>query len=1050
MKPAVCTACGHKNPGQFRFCGHCGASLQDSAHPSHTLADRRQLTTLFCDLVGSTVIANRLDPEDFENLLNRYCTTCATVIEQFYGYVARYVGDGILAYFGYPHAREDAAACALHAALGIIDALATLPPPPTGPLAVRIGIATGPVVTGDRVREGEVEQTLAVGQTLHLAARLQALAEPDTVVITDTTRRLAGGLFVYADLGRQVLKGFPEPVQVWQVRQRQPAVNRFEAAHPARLPPLIGRRSELASLRQSWRSARHGMGRLLLLAGEAGIGKSRLVQALRERIPRADYHYLCNQCFAYYAHSPLHPLLVQLKRAIRPGGMDTPAAQLARLTALLERDGLDPTRVIPLLAPLLSLPGPALDLEPPRRHRLILQVLADWIGALAARRPLLLVFEDIHWSDPSSLELLTRLVEVLPGQRILLLCTFRPDFVPPWTGPTVRRLNMGRLNADQSAALARQVATQELPAATLAQIVAKTDGIPLFIEEYTHSLLNAAPDAVPVTLQDLLLARLDRLGPARTLAQLGAVLGREFSQSLLQAAADLPAAELERQLAQLLKTGLLQCHGEPPRRYLFRHALLRDAAYASLLHRRRRELHGRVAALLVQQFPQTSAEQPEIVAQHYSAAGAAGLAADYWLRAGQQAAARSANREAVSHLTHGLADLATLPATAERDCRELALRVALGPALLTTEGPGAPEVSAVYTHALALCDRLPDSPDHFAACWGWWRISPDFAVMRERADKLQALAENLRDPGLRLQAHHCQWATLFNLGDQPACYRHIRAGLALYADGDYRDHAARYGGHDPAVCANGEAALTLWLLGFPDQALARSRQTLALAERLNHTASRAHAVYATLVLHQYRRDVAAVQEFAGRIAALAQTQDSADLHSKSLIYQGWALAQRGQPVQGLERLREGLTMQRTIGTHEDFPAFIDMLAETCAQLGRYDEGLRELDTILAEAERCGIRYWLAELYRRKGELLGAAGKLAGADAAFRQALSIAEAQQVRMLALRAALSHARLRQGQRGNRERRRLAAIYAGFSEGHGCLDLRAARILLHGASVG
>ncbi len=858
-------------------------------------------------------------------------------------------------------------------------------------------------------------------------------------------------------------------MQAWRVLRPRSAATRFEALHQAALAPLVNRNDELETLLSGWRRARQGEGRVVVMTGEPGIGKSRIIQTLRERIAPERYLRLLYQCSPYHTNSALYPFISQLERAARFNRQDTAEQKLEKLEQLLSQTPANTPEKIAVVAALLSLPTsgryPTPLLSTQRRKERILQTLLDYLIGLAATQPILVLFEDIHWIDPTSREALDMLVPAVSQLQVLFLITSRLGLAPSWRDlPHVQSLELGRLENEYCLSLVQQIAVgNTLPAVVLQQILAKTDGVPLFIEELTKTLLYTGPlkqrlnaaDApetvlrIPSTLKDSLMARLDQLSPAKAVAQAGSVIGREFSYEMLAALAPLPEEQqLRDALQQLAETGLVYCQGAPPlATYTFKHALVRDAAYDSLVRHRRQQLHAQIAATLEQRFAETCIRQPELLAQHYSAAGVVDKAVDYWIKAGKRAYERSANLEAVAHFHKGLEVLNKLTDSRWRREQELALQINLGTALIVTAGPGSPEVEQTYARALELCAQLPESPLHFAAYWGWWRISGDFQTFRQRADKLLGLAESLRDPGLRLQAHHCQWAILFNLGDHLNCCQHIERGLAIYAQGDYRSHAALYGGHDPAVCGHGEMALSLWLLGYPERALQHMGQALALARKLTDAGSRAHALDIALMLHFYRRDAATVHTQAEALGRFAEEQGFPDYQAKRRLFQGWAAAMQGRLAEGIAALREGIAALRTIGTTEDFPIFFDMLAEAYGLAGQARQGLSELEAACSEAEESGMRHWAAELYRRRGELLLLldGDSAAAAAGCLHKALDIARQQQARALELRAALSLTRLLLcQQQAQAAYELLHAVYGQFSEGFATPDLQEAQYLL------
>ena len=721
-----CPGCGFSNEPGEKFCGGCGMALAAGSpagppspstagpHPAEETspregapsldAERRQLTVMFSDLVGSTALTERLDLEDMREVIRTYQETCVAVIERFEGFVARFMGDGILAYFGYPQAHEDDAERAVRSGLGIVEAMAGLNV--TGgrdkgvEFAVRVGIATGLVVVSDVVGKGAAQERAVVGETPNLAARLQGLAEANTVVIAATTERLVGERFEYEDLGGHQLKGFSEPVRAWRVVRVREAESRFEAIRAGGLTPLVGRHEEIDLLLRRWTQSVEGEGQVVILSGEAGIGKSRLAQALRERVADQPHSRLRYQCSPYHQNSALHPFIAQLERAARFDPDDGPERKLDKLEALLTRssEALDQER--PLFAALLSIPTgaryPPLDMSPQLQKEKTLAVLVKQMHGLAAQLPVLFILEDAHLIDPTSMELLDLVVEAAQAAPVLVLVTCRPGFQPTWAGQAhATLLALNRMNRRQCAEMVERVtAGKGLPGEVLNQIVAKTDGVPLFVEELTKTVIDSGllaegtdrytltgplpPLAIPSTLKDSLMARLDQLASVKEVSQIAATIGREFSYELLQAISPLPESELQEALGQLVLSELVFRRGTPPHAtYAFKHALVQDTAYESLLRSKRQHLHARIANVLEERFPGTAEMEPELLAHHYTGAGLAADALGYWQRAGERAAERAAHAEAIGHLTKGLEVVKTLPDSDDRIDRELALQIAL-------------------------------------------------------------------------------------------------------------------------------------------------------------------------------------------------------------------------------------------------------------------------------------------------------------------------------------------------------------------------------------
>ncbi len=828
-------------------------------------AERRQLTVMFVDLVGSTALSACLDPEDLRELIGGYHRRVATGIERLGGFVAKYMGDGVLAYFGYPRVQEDDAERAIRAGLELVAAVRDLEAPAGTVLRARVGIATGLVVVGDLLGSGAAQEQAVVGETPNLAARLQGLAEPDSVVIAAGTRRLVGDLFECVDLGGITAKGFAEPVRAYRVLGIGAAASRFEAFHAAALAPLVGREAEIGLLRRRWGQAKGGRGGTVLLSGEAGVGKSRLLAVVQEVLgdePHAILRYFCSP---HHQDSTLHPVTTQLARAAGFARGDPPGARLAKLEALLAPTP-SPAEDVALLADLLSLPlddrYPPSPLTPQGKRERTFEVLLRQLEQLSAVGPVLMVFEDVHWIDPSSRELLDLVVERVARLPVLLLITFRPELERSWTGrPDMTALSLNRLGPTEAAAIVRRVTGgAALPDALVAEIVERTDGVPLFLEELTKAVLEAgtgraggilaaSPPAaltVPATLHASLMTRLDRLDPAaRRTAQVGAVIGRDFSHELLAAVAGLREDELATALDQLAGAGLVFRHGEGPEAgYLFKHALVCDAAYGTLLRERRRRLHAAVARALEERFPELAGTTPELLAHHLTEAGLAEQAVRYWLEAGRRSAARSADREAVSHLSRGLEVLTGLPASAGRDRMELDFQLTIGTPLIALSGWSGPQVAAAYERASVLCESLGRTDHLVPALFGLASnrvVRGETRTAQRLAERCRSLAELRRDPVDRLLAHRAMGAALMQLGALRGARAELEAIPALYDPDRDRDLAARCV-TDPRVSGLSFLALVLWIMGYPDQARRTAGEALGHAAALQHANTTGHVL----------------------------------------------------------------------------------------------------------------------------------------------------------------------------------------------------------------
>ena len=1051
--------------------GMLGGPLADSGGTSE--AERRQLTVLFCDLVGSTELASKLDPEDMGDLMRAYHGACTQAVGRWDGHVAKFMGDGVLAYFGYPHAHEDDAERAVRAALDLVDIVAGLAVADR-PLAARVGIATGLVMVGELIGEGASQEQTVVGETPNLAARLQTVAEPSGVVISPATRRLTGAMFNYADLGRCRLKGLAEPVQAWRVLGPSRIEGRFEARQAAGLTPLVGREHDLGLLLGRWEQARDAEGQAVLLCGEAGIGKSRLVRALRERLADEPHTSLRYQCSPHHANSALYPIIDQLERAAGLEREDAAPGKLAKLEALLAEGTDDVTAAAPLFAALLSIPYddpyPRLNLTPQRRKDKTLEALLAQLQGLAAKRPVLMVLEDAHWVDPTTQELFELVVNRIQSLPVMLVITHRPEFSPPWHGRAdVTTLTLNRLGRRQVAAIVERVTGgKALPSEVTEQIVAKTDGVPLYVEELAKTVLESellrdAGDryeltgplpalAIPATLHDSLMARLDRLAPVKEVAQIGAVVGREFDHELLAAVVPLDEEALREALRQLTEAELLFRRGTPPEAtYSFKHALVQDAAYQSLLRSRRQQLHARIAQVLERDFAAAMETRPEVLAHHYTEADLGQAAVDYWLRAGQRAIERSAYLEAIAHLRKGLSLLERLADTPERSQREYQLQSAVGGALVATKGFASPEVEAAYLAARDAARRMADPSQLFTATWGLWLVYQQRARFETAQDLLRdlfTLADRAGDPGLRLQAHHASWTTSLYLPDLSACWRHAEQGIALYDGGRHHDHKFRYGGHDPGACCRYNGAVALWQLGYPQRAAQVVGDAVALAEELAHPVTLAVTLMFACFVHQHRREASLVQDLARRTIALCAEQGLVQhILATGAIMQGWANAVRGAAGDSTREMRQGLDALQATSVDVRRPYYLALFAEACARDGELDQGLRAIAAALDLVERTGERRWEAEIRRLNGELLLARSSenRAQAEACFRTACEIARNQSGRSLELRATTSLARL-WAERGERRKAHdlLAPVYGWFTEGFDTADLKGAKDLL------
>jgi predicted ATPase len=936
-------------------------------------------------------------------------------------------------------------------------------------LAVRVGIHTGLV---GEVGGGSRQEQLALGETPNLAARLQGLAAPDTVVVSAATFRLVRGYFTAQELGAHSLKGITAPVHVYRMLGASAAQSRLDIAGSTGLTPLVGRESEVGLLLERWAHSQEGRGQVALLRGEAGIGKSRLVEVLREHVRSQGATRLVFRCSPYHQQSTLYPVIDHLQRFLRWDSTDAPEARLATLEQALRTSRLSLEEVTPLLAALLSLPHPThyppLNLPPQRQRQQTYDALVAWLLAEAEQHPVLAVWEDLHWADPSTLELLGLVLDQVPTARMLTLQTCRPEFLPSWASRLpLTQVTLTRLGPPQVQAMVTSLTGgRALPTAVREHIVTKTDGVPLFVEELVKMILESGlvredgdhyvltgplpPLAIPATLHDSLMARLDRLATVKVVAQLGATIGRTFAYELLQAVSPLDEAMLQEGLRQLVEAELVYQRGAPPQAtYLFKHALIQDAAYQSLLRSTRQQYHQRIAQVLEARFPATVETQPELVAQHYTAAGLMEQAVVYWQRAGQQASDRSAYLEAISHVTTGIEVLTTLPETPERTQQALTLHIALGAALQVTKGHTAPEVEYAYTQAYALCQQVGETPELVPVLFGLWRfyvVRAQLHTAREIGETLLRLAQRTDNPVPAVIAPYVLGMTWCCLGAFPTARQRLEEAIARYTPDQRRAPEFRMG-FDPGMGCRAFAAQTFWALGYPEQALAHIHEALALVQELSHPYSLAYTRLHAALVSQLHRDVLAVYKQAEAAITLSTEQGFPLWVAMGTVFRGWALAMQGQGEAGLAQIRQGITACRTIGAALFVPYFSALLADVSAYLGHPEDGLRALAEAHTLVEQHEERWWEAEICRLRGVVLLRHPETPPAEAEtwLRRALDVARRQEAKSLELRAAMSLARLWQQQDKHVEARELLApIYGWFTEGFDTADLQDAKALL------
>ena len=1015
-----------------------------------------------------------MDPEDLREVISAYQKCVAENVKRFGGFVAKYMGDGVLVYFGYPQAHEDDAEQAVRAGLELVAAVGALKT--HAPLQMRAGIATGLVVVGDLIGSGASQEQAIVGETPNLAARLQGIAEPNTVVVAESTRRLVGNLFELEDLGAQDLKGIAGTVRAWTVLRPSSIESRFDALHASGLTELVGREEELELLLRRWSKAKNREGQVVLCSGEAGIGKSRLTAALLERLSAEPHTRIRVFCSPQNTDSALYPSIGQMERAAGLKRHDRPQAKLDKLDALLAQSSTSPEDA-GLFAAMLSIPNdgryPALELTPQQRRQRTLDALVLQAVALSRQKPLLMIFEDAHWSDPTSLELWGRVVDRIPNLRALLIVTFRPEFAPPWVGrPYVTALTLNRLGEREIAALIDRVTgNKPLPAAIRLDIIERTDGIPLFVEEMTKAVLEAKSEgdaeqtagaipspalAVPASLHASLMARLDRLGPAKEVAQIGAVIGREFSHDLLAAVAHRGETQLQSALHALVEAGLLFRQGLPPNAtYLFKHALVQDAAYGALLREPRRALHARIAETLESQFAEMVERQPELLARHCTEAGLLEKAAYLWGKAGQRSLARSALVEAAEQLTRALAQIAALPITTALRSEQIKLQVALITSLMQIKGFAAPETKAAAEKAQLVIEQAealgepPEDPLLLVSVLYSFGAANVLAfngdVCCDFAAHFLALAEKQGATVPLMFGHDLMGVSSLYAGDMVKGRAHLDQAIALYDPTKHRPLATRFG-HDLGV-----VLLSLswgsWVLGYPEAALADTTHALKDAREIGHAASLMFALCVTGPTRIFCGDYAAAIGQSEEVLPLADEKGAALWKAWGTLNTGCVSALTGKAADAVQTISAGITAWRSTGSTLWMPFYLSHLARAYGELGQLEEAWRCIVEATTAVETTKERWCEAEVNRTAGEiaLKSPERDAAKAEGYFHRALAVAHQQQAKSWELRASMSLARLWRDQgKVQQARELLAPVYGWFTEGFDTRDLKEAKALL------
>ncbi len=1097
----TCDSCGHVNLIASRFCSACGARLSAVVRetrisppsgrveddPSRGASDqwegdtaeRRQLTVMFTDLVGSTEMSERLDPEDLRKILHDYQSYCSKVVSRYGGYLAKYLGDGLLVYFGYPIAHEDDAVRAVRAGLGILQAMArlgSLTEKEFGvTLQIRVGVHTGLVVAGDMDSSKHLEQMAVVGDTPNIAARVQSVADPDSLVITASTNSLVQGYFRSQDLGRHELRGITEPLQLFRITSESAARSRLDAASPGGLTPLVGRDDERVELSGLWSATLAEGGRVAILRGEAGIGKSRLVQSLKDSVADTDATaYIECRCSALYQSSPLFPFVDMLTRTFLGfQRADTADEKLEAIEGFAAASGLKGDEAVPLIALLLHVPVegrysmPALT--PERLRVRTMDVLATALANRTESMPTVLAFEDLHWADPSSLDLLTSIMDRLKGTRLLMLMTCRPEFVSPWEARAdVATIELRRLPASIGEQLALSVAGgKRLPKNVMRQIVEKTDGVPLFVEELTRTLLQSGqldekddryevsgslPSLdIPATLQGSLMARLDQLAPLKRTAQLAATIGREFSVELLHLVSRLDSPVIEHELVELEHAGVvLRRDDAPTPTYMFRHALVQDAAYESLLKTRRQSYHRRIAEVLETEFPETVESQPEVLAHHFTEARIADRAIECWQQAGKKAVQRWANAEAILHLRNGLRVLSGLPESEDRASQELTIQMALGAAFVMSKGFAVPEVEAAYTRAYELCDAISNAPMLTGALQGlflFYVLRGPISKAIEISNRTLAESQKLGDTGMIAMSNSAAGTALLLSGRVADSMEHFDRAIEVYDPVEHRGLVETYA-HEPGISSMAMRGLALQALGYSDSALLQHDDVDTVARTSGIPYTIAFMLVQRAALWQMRSDPQQTRRFAEEAIAVATEHEFPMWGLAASLPLGWALSQLGDVDAGLQLFNQCLGGLKAIGTRGNLSYQYVWLADILRTAGRCAEAVDLCDTAIAHVEQIGDAWMLPEIHRLRAECLfiSTPSAVERVESDLMQAITIARAQDSRWFELRAACSLADIWRKQReGDRARALLLPVYEWFTEGFATNDLLRARSLLN-----
>lgn len=1021
----TCPFCGFECPDSFKFCGECGAKfdalIASSDDSDSNISERRQLTVMFCDLVDSTKLSDNLDPEDLRDVIHHYQKACGEIVHRYDGYIAQFLGDGLLIYFGFPHAHEDDARRAAISALEMIDAIKALNRTFTLPenysLAVRIGINTGLVVTSD-LGEGSNKEHLALGRTPNVAARLQGQAKENQILVSDSSYELIQNDFNFKSLGKLKMKGIAEAISSYQVIESIDNKNNIIDASGKTSSKIIGREKEVDNLISQWNQSTKGEGCITIVNGDAGIGKSRLLKACRDELNSDDYQLVVARCHAYGENSSFSPIIELLKRIMGLTPSLSTEDKRNKLQGFLDREQIEESDAFSLLASFLGLPLNARDREvvisPQKRKVRVIELITKLLAESSERIPMLLIVEDLHWVDPSTLDFLNYVIQHIPNHRIFAIFTCRPNFNIPWPeSESVSLLSVENLdNSDIKSMIRSLMKDKDLPKEIIKHIVDKTDGIPLFIEELTKMLLESGllrfvgnkyvldgelpTNAIPATLQDSLTARLDSFGAAKEVAQIGAAIGREFSYQLICSVIDKEEEQVSAALNELVDAELLYRRGVPPAAdYIFKHALIQDAATSSLLKSHSQKLHQRIATVLIDEYPSIVEAWPETIAQHFTVAANYEVAIDWWIKAGSVAFEQSASVEAIERAKQGLNLMQHVSDTEESRRRELYLQMILGPVLTATQGYAAPDVENAYRRAFELCKTVGAGADLFPVLWGFYAFSvvrSEFLEALDASTQMLELATDLHDDSMKIESHQALGLINFFMGQPQLAKTHIDNVLTL--DSGYRDRSFTYkSGQDASVTNLSFAGLNAWILGDNQKANEYTERSIHLARELGHPFSLAYALNFASWLGYMQNDHEKTKCYAQEEIDISIENEFFWIHKGKLLL-GWAMAQSDNDAdieEGHQLIKNGFHAYKEPGARLGQTLQMAIDASLCVKRDKLKEGLEVIENGLAAIEESGEVFWHAELLRLKAEIL----KQTDCDQAnelYQQALTIANQQ----------------------------------------------------------